>query len=504
MKDDFTNILTLHVWHAFSGYAGWLPFVTRVAAERSVLTDEQRLRLRHFVDVLRQHATGYTYLQNDLFELACLVPGISRGRVCPILCLEESHGGFSDRRLRESVGWLEMASEILETLQLTKDVCPSLLEGIPVDEGISSDIFARLNVRLPARPIDLSSSLADAYRLIDSFTSRRLVGIAVNIASRRTKRATRLSEDILLHIASFRPDSFWGYHREFVERGIFHPSEIFRGADASVREGLLKQLNKAAEQKHIGALSRILPALAWIADDEVVRLFAAWRDSPPLWTALLYSSFSAYALEAGWQPDQTGRHQSLYFESCHRLISPTCVHDGSAEAVAVFARHNERCGLCNRFLTILFDCNLADKRLAFLASGFSRLRIITCDRCTIFTTIYGLVDERGGARWSPDTCKPTVDVSFEMPEYPQGSLVLGSQRRTPFEAHQFLGGGGSQIGGYPMWIQNAEYPSCPHCGQLMRFIGQVVLDEVERFTEGIIYAFLCVKCKVSATTYECS
>jgi hypothetical protein len=62
---------------------------------------------------------------------------------------------------------------------------------------------------------------------------------------------------------------------------------------------------------------------------------------------------------------------------------------------------------------------------------------------------------------------------------------------------------GFRIGGVPVWIQNAESPTCPVCGSAMRFIaqlpdryGQDSEDWSERpcfnFGTGDAYVFLCV------------
>jgi hypothetical protein len=84
-------------------------------------------------------------------------------------------------------------------------------------------------------------------------------------------------------------------------------------------------------------------------------------------------------------------------------------------------------------------------------------------------------------------------------------LVLGPQRRTPFEAvGRFMldETGISQLGGHPDWIQDADFPVCPGCGRRMRCIGQVSREDIEEFAEGSTYAFLCLSCGKGATTYQ--
>lgn len=39
----------------------------------------------------------------------------------------------------------------------------------------------------------------------------------------------------------------------------------------------------------------------------------------------------------------------------------------------------------------------------------------------------------------------------------------------------------------PTWIQDAEYPKCPKCGEEMIFVGQVSREDLEEYGEGIYY-----------------
>jgi len=63
----------------------------------------------------------------------------------------------------------------------------------------------------------------------------------------------------------------------------------------------------------------------------------------------------------------------------------------------------------------------------------------------------------------------------------------------------------SRLGGRPSWIQDAEYPECPNCVRLMRFLAQFSSDlpampgEPSGLTEdGLTFVFWCDDCQVSA------
>lgn len=67
----------------------------------------------------------------------------------------------------------------------------------------------------------------------------------------------------------------------------------------------------------------------------------------------------------------------------------------------------------------------------------------------------------------------------------------------------------NRLGGPPSWVQDALYPRCPGCTRPMPFLAQV--DGATGFvdgpgwgawTEGIVYAFWCAGCRVSAVSSQ--
>ena len=77
-----------------------------------------------------------------------------------------------------------------------------------------------------------------------------------------------------------------------------------------------------------------------------------------------------------------------------------------------------------------------------------------------------------------------------------------------------------RIGGHPCWIQDAEYPACPHCRQTMHFLLQLdselplqsgeggpiedTMDVIEWGSGGIAYGFWCDSCRVSGFLWQCT
>jgi hypothetical protein len=158
----------------------------------------------------------------------------------------------------------------------------------------------------------------------------------------------------------------------------------------------------------------------------------------------------------------------------------------------------------------LFDIDLRDPRLGFLAPGWNRLRIATCQACALYSTLLTDVDGEGHSQWSIRNDESgfldSDDGEDEGWSWPQQRLVLGPRRRSPYEAHQsilYLLKGASQLGGFPMWVGSEPQAYCPECQRGMMFVGHLQLwDIFDEGAEGVVYAFLCQDCGMAATTYS--
>src|SRR5262249_11216548 len=139
--------------------------------------------------------------------------------------------------------------------------------------------------------------------------------------------------------------------------------------------------------------------------------------------------------------------------------------------VGVLLPLEERCDVCDGPLIALFDVDLTEPRLSFLAAGWDRLRIPICERCTGYGELV--------TGWD---CLP-----------PPGRLVVGPRRGSPFEAHDsvlYMGDFASQLGGFPMWVGSEPHPDCRKCHRTMLFVGQLQVDDLyQEIIEGVIYAF---------------
>ena len=69
----------------------------------------------------------------------------------------------------------------------------------------------------------------------------------------------------------------------------------------------------------------------------------------------------------------------------------------------------------------------------------------------------------------------------------------------------------TRLGGEPSWVQDAEYPNCPDCGETMRHLHQLDSDlptadgdEWQWGSGGIAYVSWCDDCKVSGVLWQCT
>jgi len=214
--------------------------------------------------------------------------------------------------------------------------------------------------------------------------------------------------------------------------------------------------------------------------------------------------------EAGWEFTGIGTRRDLYFPTCFTFVPNENTQEKHTSPVEVLVPKEDRCGSCGRHLYTLFDIDLTDPTLAFLAIQGRRLRIALCPTCTPSGThVFTDIDLDGFSQWSlsngEEPVEPLEDLNDweDFPELPSQSLVLGPFRRTPYEAYRsYHQEGLSQFGGFPTWVQQADYPSCPECQQTMLFVGQLSSIDLVSESEGIFYAFLCTACNKAATGFQ--
>ena len=454
-----------------------------------------------------------------LVEIACLTPGAMRNLASPALALRPNRGGFPPRRRLEAAGWLIRA---LDDIALGRALLgdPAIRERLrerfgplPASDGSPADLLVRLaqfTARLPSEHRQLTRALHAAYQGLDATADAdadaadRLARWAVRLLESEIAEVRELGEEVLRHLACFVPGSLVGVHDRLIELDVLHPGVLFRGAGEPARQALLDRVEVAAASGDTLGLDHALVALAWVADPTVQAAFWRWTRHAPPWAGLLLAPVHAYTQEAGWVPAEAGRRM-LYTPECHQLVPAGSAGHGRGPAEAI-TQLDDRCRWCSSPLICLVDLDLADQRLAFLGRCLPRLQVAACERCSPYGVIFSELDGAGRCRWSDHSARPALLDAAPDPDtvepLPRAQLILGERRRSPFVALEMLDGGGSQVGGHPLWLSDAEYPECPSCSQPMAFVAQVQTSDLGEPAEGVWYAFVCFDCSIAASSYQ--
>lgn len=286
----------------------------------------------------------------------------------------------------------------------------------------------------------------------------------------------------------------------FILFGQLSPGFMFVRGTPCMRDRIIDLLNAVRVSPN-----NALAALAWIGDSKVVELFGQWKRIPPPWCESLYISPERYAESAGWELSPELSRRDLYSQTCYPLKPEA--GEGSGDEVMLQSVRDDKCPWCSGPLRNALVINRIPELAPLFATTGGAIEFIDCGSCSGFAgAIYGELDANG-ARWSSHNVRPKYlpEERGDWENMPNEKLALGSIPRSPWHAASwYLPTTFSQLGGHPTWIQDANYPPCPQCGRLMRFVGQVSHEDLHEHGEGIDYAFLCVGCGITATTYQCS
>lgn len=245
--------------------------------------------------------------------------------------------------------------------------------------------------------------------------------------------------------------------------------------------------------------------------------------------------FQTYANESGFELEN-GEVRELFFSEVHHVVfssdyiseqdkhninsvnysalskqnHPTWRIESSDLIVSSFGGHiTSRCGCCgkelHRLVVIPENC----------IGNSTLITLVTCLSCLGWEEqiLFYKHDKSG----MPDAIN--VKENLCDPEFPSAPLketevsIVHTPERWKFQdwglsnSRENL----NRIGGYPTWVQGAEYPSCPSCNRTMVFCAQL---DSELLTEdgeewlwgsgGICYLFWCDNCRVSGSLWQCT
>ena len=299
--------------------------------------------------------------------------------------------------------------------------------------------------------------------------------------------------------------------RAAAAKEIYYPPELYFGAPDDVRDALVTKLN-SLEDNSKNVLNHLLCALAWQGGEQTAELFYELYKNPRPWRKKLYVGTKFYAKIGGWEFDETGERKSLVFDKC---LTAVRVKDGKRasqdanlnpnqnadESVQIGEPTGQKCEFCGCEMLDMLRLKATDPQLAFL-----NLKHDAIFRCC--PTCIGSV--RYFCKRGPDG---EIELSYEGEGFDESyfsqqdmTRLCGMKFKLGGEVSPFYGCFSeldTTVGGYPQWVQDAEYLTCPSCGGTMKHLAQIPFGEMIQ-GEGVIYVQICEKCEVLGGCFQCT
>lgn len=300
-----------------------------------------------------------------------------------------------------------------------------------------------------------------------------------------------IAEDVVSDLVMQTSYSVDSLLKAMLQAGYSPLDHLFRAAGPQTENELFAMLKKKSKPE------LVMRALAWIDRENVTARFADWQREQTI--ALL----DFYMFNAGWELDANYQKRWLYSKSCFALKAASEQTERSGPAS--LSSKNERCRWCDRPLFTLTDFPTVYLENIFsLKSPVPILSIPFCMYCTLFEPVPMCLKPGSDGRDGLVDFSPRIDAdkNIEQPKYKLETsggilhLQIADGMRDAFSA---VDSGRSynlsQIGGFPTWPQDANYPHCVECGQTMLFFMQVEsMDFPLLQYEGVYHLFVCQHC----------
>lgn len=206
-----------------------------------------------------------------------------------------------------------------------------------------------------------------------------------------------------------------------------------------------------------------------------------------------------YLPSAGWTLEEGEETRSLISTRCFRL---TLAESPAKNRITCRTESDGRCPACEGALGWLFDFTSLDreKQAELFSEDLSDAprRILCCFHCACYETVL--------TKYGPDMDElwiAPIECEFENDGSQWNTCIreIADRPTSPFAASEpFALEDSSTLGGMPSWLQDAEFPRCPECRRLMRFLAQH--DNGALGEEGLYYAFFCGDCSVASVSYQ--
>lgn len=316
--------------------------------------------------------------------------------------------------------------------------------------------------------------------------TRKLIAL---VDDKKSRIANEIAADITRY-TDLKIDSFLLH---LLELGKQFGEVSYLGASPNVRDALISTFANAAASDNLLLTSLHLNSLAWIGDDEVASLFSQWLKHPPEWSLKLNWPLNEHPHIAGWETKNNGTRRDLFFTDCFPVLPQSTINKGEAIGI-VFTRTNTHCPWCNAPLICLFDVPKDQAQECF---SLQSIQIAMCEFC-IFEcgVLYWESKPRRLSLRRGDAHPSTSNHQGRDPMI-RKALPISRQQRNPYYSCAPFPESPSQLGGFPSWLQDPEFPKCVSCNETMKFIGQAVHDDS---SDTIFYAFICEQCPDIAAT----
>ena len=299
--------------------------------------------------------------------------------------------------------------------------------------------------------------------------------------------------------------------RAAAAKEIYYPPELYFGAPDDVKDALVAKLN-SLEDNSKNVLNHLLCALAWQGGEQTAELFYELYKNPRPWRKKLYVGTEFYAKIGGWAFDETGERKSLVFDKCLTAVrvkddkrasqdANLNPNQNTDEPVQIGESTGQKCEFCGCEMLDMLRLKATEPQLAFLNLKHDAI-FRCCPTCV------------GSVRYF---CKRGADGEIELSHDGEGfdenyfsqedfARLCGMKFKLGGEVSPFYGCFSEldvTVGGYPQWVQDAEYLLCPSCGGTMKHLAQIPFGEMIE-GEGVIYVQICEKCEVLGGCFQCT
>jgi len=500
--DTLTFLKTRLDANYFTRYAGWLSWTLELLRKRAAFDDAQSAWLAQQTEVLEAHLRSQRdqLPQPELIEAACFVPGHYRNIQPPLDVLLPERGGFTEPRLREATAWIDNVETYIggfQTLPLERrsNLAQYIQSPLP-----QTDTLLQINEFLVsvanARPF--SETENKLYKRLDASQASALGVYALELWDTGFEHNVDIAKDIFNQLACLPENSLIPLQTALLERRIYYPNGLrdifYRGSQRELSASIIAKLTDDTDTDEV---QQLIGVFVWGETELVEQQLNVWKTQPPEWWKTRYAD--SYPQIAGWELLLDGTRRQLFYPTCYALVNdPT--QSQPPHLVQVFTSGQGECAWCQKQLANLFEFDLNDSRLDFLGLAGTKLIIASCLNCVGYATICVDIDLDGASTWSSHNVEPRYRADSDWGDL-SNALTLADTPRGTYEAVSYDSHGQSQIGGFPAWVQDSDYPVCPNCQRQMMFIAQLQLSDIVS-ADGTFYAFLCPECSLAATTYQ--